>query len=58
MNNMNCPVCNSTDIVLNQQINFKDSPVRKIYLSGLCKKCKSSLVIEFTPTSVRQQTVD
>jgi len=55
---MNCPVCNSTDIVLNQQINLKDSPVRKIYLSGLCKKCKSSLVIEFTPTSVRQQTVD
>ncbi|MEM1986266.1 MAG: hypothetical protein QXG36_05330 [Nitrososphaeria archaeon] len=58
MNGMNCPVCGSSDIVLNQQISFKDSPVRRIYLSGRCKKCNSSLVIEFTPTSVRQQTVD
>ncbi len=55
---MNCPICGSEDVVVNQQLSLKDSKVRKIYLNGSCKKCGAQLTIEFTPTSARQQTVD
>jgi transcription elongation factor Elf1 len=58
VDDMNCPICGSEDVVVNQQLSLKDSKVRKIYLNGSCKKCGAQLTIEFTPTSARQQTVD
>ena len=53
-----CPACGSTDIAISQQLNLKDAKVRKIYLSGACTKCKSQVTIEYTPTTIRQQTVE
>jgi len=55
---MKCPACGSTDIIVNQQLNLKDAKVRKVYLSGNCAKCRSQVTIEYTPTAVRQQTVE
>jgi len=55
---MKCPVCGSTEIVIDQKLDLKGTKVKPIYLHAVCQKCHSVLIVEYSPTSVRQQTVD